>query len=77
MCILKVLRSSRHKAKEITPPIDWRRDRGVDRGSTQQSSSKRQERTIINQTNIGTVLKATLGKLPRHEVEHIWAFLSA
>ena len=37
--------------------------RGVETGSAQQSSLKRQERAIINQANIGTVLKAMLGKL--------------
>ena len=30
----------------------------------QQSSFKRGERVIVNQTNIGTVSEATFGKLP-------------
>ena len=34
------------------------------------------ERTIVSQTNIGTVSKATLGKLLRDGVERIWAFPS-
>ena len=33
-------------------------------------------RAIVNQTNIGTVSKATLGKPLRDGVERIWAFLS-
>ena len=33
--------------------------------------------TIVNQTNIGTVSKATLGKLLSYGVERIWAFPSA
>ena len=35
------------------------------------------ERAIVHQTNIGTVSKATLGKLLRDGVECIWAFPSA
>ena len=32
--------------------------------------------SIVSQINIGTVSKATLGKLLRDGVERIWAFLS-
>ena len=40
-----------------------KRERGVfERGSARWSSLKGQERAIVNQTNIGTVSKATLGK---------------
>ena len=52
-------------------------ERGMQRGSTQQSSLKGWERAIISQMNMGTVSKATLGKLLRDEVEHKLAFLSA
>ena len=38
---------------------------------------KGRERAIVNQTNIGTVSKATLGKLLRDVMECILAFLSA
>ena len=51
-------------------------ERGMQRGSTQWSSLKGWEQAIISQMNIGTVLKATLGKLLRDEVEHKLAFLS-
>ena len=51
--------------------------RGVKRGSARRSSLKGRERAIVSQTNIGTVSKATLGKLPRDGVERIWAFPSA
>ena len=37
--------------------------RGMERGSVRRSSLKGRERAIVNQTNIGTVSKATLGKL--------------
>ena len=33
-------------------------------------------RDSCRQSNTGTVSKATLGKLLRNKVEHIWAFLS-
>ena len=57
--------------------IDHLEKRGVERGSARRSSLKGRERAIVNQTNIGTVLKATLGKLLRDQMERIWAFLSA
>ena len=49
--------------------IDRLEDRGVKRGSARRSSLKGRERAIVNQTNIGTVSKATLGKLLRDGVE--------
>ena len=45
----------------------------VERGSARRSFLKGRERAIVNQTNIGTVLNATLGKLSRDGVECIWA----
>ena len=38
-------------------------ERGVERGSPQRSSLRGWERAVVSQTNIGTVSKATLGKL--------------
>ena len=43
--------------------INGLEERGMERGSARQSSSKGQERAIINQTNVRTVWKVTLGKL--------------
>ena len=43
--------------------IDRLEERGVERGSVRRSSLKGRERAIVSQTNIGTVSKATLGKL--------------
>ena len=57
--------------------IDRLEERGVERGSAQRSSLRERERAIVNQTNIGTVSKATLGKSLRDGVERIWASLSA
>ena len=42
-----------------------------------RSSLKGLERAIVNQTNIGTVSKATLGKRLRDGVKRIWAFPNA
>ena len=50
--------------------------RSVERGSARRSSLKGRERDIVSQTNIGTVSKATSGKLLRDGVERIWAFTS-
>ena len=44
--------------------------------SASQSSLKGRERAIINQTNVGPISKATLGKLLRDRVEHLWVFPS-
>ena len=52
-------------------------ERGVQKGSARRSSLKGRERAIVSQTNIGTVSKATLGKLLRDGVERIRAFPSA
>ena len=52
-------------------------ERCVERGSAGRSSLKGRERAIVNQTNIGTVSKATLEKLLRDGVERIFAFPSA
>ena len=50
--------------------------RGLERRSTRRSSLKGWERANVNQTNTGTISKATLGKLLRDRVELIWAFPS-
>ena len=56
---------------------DHLKERGVEKGSSRHSTLQGQERSVFNQTNIGTVSRATLGRLLRDGVEHIWAFLSA
>ena len=57
--------------------IDHLEERGVDRRSARWSSVKGRKGAIVNQTNIGSVSKATLGKPLRDGVERIWAFSSA
>ena len=76
----EVLRSLRHYLRAQSQghhTIDRLEERGVERGSARRSSLKGRERAIVNQTNIGTVSKATLGKLLTDRVERIWAFPSA
>ena len=52
--------------------IDLLEERGVERGSVRRSSLKGRETAIVNQTNTGTVSKATLGKPLRAGVERIY-----
>ena len=74
-----VLRSLRHYLRAQSQghhTIDHLEERGVKRGSARRSSLKGRERGIVNQTNIGTVSKETLGKRLTDVVERIWAFPS-
>ena len=71
----EVLRSLRHylRAKrQGHHTSDRLEERGMGRGSARRSSLKGRERAIVNQTNIGTVSKATLRKFLRHGVKRIW-----
>ena len=70
----EVLRSLRHYRRARSQghhTINRLEERGVERGNARRSSLKGQERAIVNRTNIGTVLKATLGKLLRDGVERL------
>ena len=70
----EVLRSLRHYLQAQSQghrTIDRLEERGVERGSARRSSLKGRERAIVSQTNIGTVSKATLGKLLSDGVERI------
>ena len=76
----EVLRSLGHYMRAQSQghhTIDHLEERGVQRGSAGRSSFRGRERAIVSQTNIGTVSKATLGKLLRDWVERIRAFSSA
>ena len=72
----EVLRSYKHNQRAQRQghhTINRLEERGVERRSVRWSSWKGRERAIVNQTNIGTVSKATLGKLFRDGMERIWA----
>ena len=61
----EVMRNLRHYLRAQSRghhTIDRLEERGVERGSTRRCSLKVQERVTVNQTNIGTVLKAKFGK---------------
>ena len=61
----EVLRRLRHylRAQSLRHhAIDGLEEADVERGSARRSSLKGRERAIVNQTNTGTVLKATLGE---------------
>ena len=76
----EVLMSLRHYLRAQSQghhTIDRLEERGVEKGIARRSSLKGRERAIVNQTNIGTVSKANLGKLLRDSVERIWALPSA
>ena len=53
------------------------KERGVEKGSGRHSTLQGRERSVFNQTNIGTVSRATLGRLLRDGAERVWAFPSA
>ena len=76
----EVLRSLRHHLRAQSQghhTIDRLEERGMERGIARRPSLKGREKAIVGQTNIGTVSKATLGKLLRDGVERIWACPSA
>ena len=74
----EVLRSLRHYLQAQSQghqTIDRLEERSVERGSARRPSLKGRERAIVNQTNIGTISKATLGETSETDgVERIWAF---
>ena len=72
----EVLRSLRHyllAQSQGHHTIHRLEERGVERGSGRRSPL----RAVVNQTNIGTVSNATLGKHLRDGVERIWVFPNA
>ena len=76
----EVLRNLKHYLRVQSQghhTIDRLEERGVERGSARRCSLQGRERAIVNQTNIGTVSKATLGKLLKDWVERPWTFPSA
>ena len=56
--------------------IDRLKERGVENGNGPHSTLKGRERSVFNQANIGTVSRATLGRLLKDGQERVWAFPS-
>ena len=57
--------------------IDRLKERGVEEGSGRHSTIRGRERSVFNQTNMGTVSMAALGRLLRDGAERVGAFPSA
>ena len=57
--------------------IDRLKERGVEKGSGRHSTLQGRERSVVNQTNIDTVSRTTMGRLLRDGAERVWAFPSA
>ena len=56
---------------------DRLKERGAEKGSGRHFTIQGRERSVFNKANIGTVSRATLGRLLRNGAERVWAFPSA
>ena len=75
--VLRGLRNFLNTDKPKHHSIDRLKERGVEKGSGRHSTLQSRERSVFNQANIGTVSRATLGRLLRDGAERVWAFPSA
>ena len=75
--VLRGLRNFLSMDKPEHHSIDRLKERGVEKGSGRHSTLQGRERSVFNQANIGTVSRATLGRLLRDGAERVWAFPSA
>ena len=72
--VLRGLRNFLSTDKPEHHSTDRLKERGVEKGSGRHSTLQGPERSVFNQTNIGTVSRATLGRLLRDGAERVWAF---
>ena len=72
--VLRGLRNFLNKDKPEHHSIDRLKERGVEKGSGRHSTLQCRERSVFNQTNIGTVSRAALGRLLSDGAERVWAF---
>ena len=78
--IIEVLRGLKNFLNMDRPEhhsTDRLKERGVEKGSGRHSTLQGRERSVLNQTNIGTVSRATLGRLLTDGAERVKAFTSA
>ena len=75
--VLRGLRNFLNTDKPEHHSIDRLKERGVEKGSVRHSTLQGRQQSAFNQANIGTVSRATLGRLLRDGAERIWAFPSA
>ena len=74
--VLRGLRNFLSTDKPEHHSIDRLKERAVEKGSGRHSTLQGRERSVFNQTNIGTVSRVTLGRLLRDGAERVWAFPS-
>ena len=75
--VLRGLRNFLNTDKPEHHSTDRLKRRGVEKGSCRHSTLQGRERSVFNQANIGTVSRATFGRLLRDGAERVWAFQSA
>ena len=75
--VLRGLRNCLNMDRPEHHSIDRPKERGVEKGSGRHSTLQGRERSVFNQTNIGTVSMTTFGRLLRDRAERVWAFPSA
>ena len=75
--VLRGLRNFLNMDKPEHHSMDLVKERRVEKGSGRHSTLQGRERSVFNQTNTGTVSRATLGRLLRDGAERVWAFPSA
>ena len=75
--VLRGLRNFLNTDKPEHHSIDRLKERGVEKGSGRNSTLQGRQRSVFNRANIGTVSRATLGRLLRDGAERVWAFPSA
>ena len=75
--VLRDLRNFLNTNKPEHHSTDRLKERGVEKGSRRHSTHQGQQRSVFNQANIGTVSRATLGRLLIDGAGRVWAFPSA
>ena len=75
--VLRDLRNFLNMDRPEHHSIHRLKERGVEKGSGRHFTLQGRERSVFNQTNIGTVSRAALGRLLRDGTERVWAFPSA
>ena len=75
--VLRGLRNFLSTDKPEHHSTDRLKERGEEKGCGRHSTLQGRQRSVFNQANIGTVSRATLGRLLRDGAERVWAFPSA
>ena len=74
--VFRGLRNFLNRDRPEHHSTDRLKERGVEKGSGRHSTLHGRERSVFNLANVGTVSRATLGKLLRDGTERVWAFPS-